>query len=173
MQVVTSREGGLFPGPREIEMSCSCPDWAGMCKHVAAVLYGVGTRLDEQPQLLFKLRQVDHMELIAEAGNVLSNVGANAASADATIAAGDLADVFGIDIEAPTAPAEPAKTKADGAKAAGKKPPVRKPRILHKTSPEAPAKPLRSTHKGGPRKAAAKTRVSLGNSARRKAKERS
>ncbi|PKN04802.1 MAG: hypothetical protein CVU74_05075, partial [Deltaproteobacteria bacterium HGW-Deltaproteobacteria-9] len=50
---------GLFPAPRDIQLDCSCPDWATMCKHVAAVLYGVGARLDAQPELLFTLRQVD------------------------------------------------------------------------------------------------------------------
>jgi uncharacterized Zn finger protein len=50
---------GLFPSPAEIKLSCSCPDWADMCKHVAAALYGVGARLDEQPELLFVLRNVD------------------------------------------------------------------------------------------------------------------
>src|SRR5215208_688935 len=69
MEVVTRRDGGLFPEPKEIELSCSCPDWADMCKHVAATLYGVGARLDEQPELLFRLRQVDHLELIAQAGD--------------------------------------------------------------------------------------------------------
>jgi len=68
MSVVTSRDCGLFLSPADIEMSCSCPDWAAMCKHVAATLYGVGNRLDREPQLLFKLRQVDHLELIAQAG---------------------------------------------------------------------------------------------------------
>ena len=63
------REGaGLFPAPKEIELSCSCPDWADMCKHVAAVLYGVGARLDHNPALLFKLRGVDENELLASAG---------------------------------------------------------------------------------------------------------
>jgi hypothetical protein len=50
---------GLFPSPKDIVFTCSCPDWASMCKHVAAVLYGIGARLDRQPQLLFKLRNVD------------------------------------------------------------------------------------------------------------------
>jgi uncharacterized Zn finger protein len=60
------REGdGLFPSPGEINLSCSCPDWADMCKHVAAVLYGVGARLDEMPRLLFVLRDVDENELLA------------------------------------------------------------------------------------------------------------
>ena len=67
MEVVTQRGEGLFPKPAEIEMKCSCPDWAGMCKHVAAVMYGIGARLDEKPELLFLLRKVDHLELIAGA----------------------------------------------------------------------------------------------------------
>src|SRR4029434_4681919 len=63
------REGdALFPSPREIKLSCSCPDWADMCKHVAAVLYGVGARLDQMPRLLFVLRGVDENELIGRAG---------------------------------------------------------------------------------------------------------
>ena len=67
MEVVTRRGEGLFPKPAEIKMKCSCPDWAGMCKHVAAVMYGVGARLDDQPELLFLLREIDHLELIADA----------------------------------------------------------------------------------------------------------
>jgi uncharacterized Zn finger protein len=63
------REGdGLFPSPEEITFSCSCPDWADMCKHVAAALYGVGARLDEKPDLLFVLRGVNENELLADAG---------------------------------------------------------------------------------------------------------
>ena len=65
----TCRHGtGLFPSPDEIRLSCSCPDWASMCKHVAAVLYGIGARLDERPELLFKLRAVNEQDLIAKAG---------------------------------------------------------------------------------------------------------
>src|SRR6266567_3969458 len=89
MEIVTGRESGLFPAPKEIEMACSCPDWAGMCKHVAATLYGVGSRLDYQPELLFKLRGVDHMELIAQAGSSVIKPGAGQKK---TIAANDLAD---------------------------------------------------------------------------------
>ena len=64
MAVVTDQRRGLFPQPDEITMRCSCPDWAVMCKHVAAVLFGVGARLDQAPELLFRLRGVDHEELV-------------------------------------------------------------------------------------------------------------
>lgn len=52
-------DGGLFPTPKEIGFTCSCPDWALMCKHVAAALYGIGARLDEQPALFFELRGIE------------------------------------------------------------------------------------------------------------------
>ena len=52
-------QGGLFPQPREISFNCSCPDWAMMCKHVAATLYAIGTRLDEEPLLFFTLRGIE------------------------------------------------------------------------------------------------------------------
>src|SRR6202043_2606152 len=72
MERVCRQKTGLFPSPDEIKLSCSCPDWAGMCKHVAAVLYGVGARLDEKPALLFALRGVDENQLLANAGRELS-----------------------------------------------------------------------------------------------------
>jgi len=58
------QKDGLFPEPREISFSCSCPDWALMCKHVAAVLYGIGARFDEDPLLFFELRGIDVSRLI-------------------------------------------------------------------------------------------------------------
>ena len=64
LAIVTDKKEGLFPSPKEIQLDCSCPDWADMCKHVAATLYGVGTLLDKSPELFFKLRGVDHLELI-------------------------------------------------------------------------------------------------------------
>jgi len=67
MGIITDRERGLFPAPAEIKLECSCPDWASMCKHVAAVLYGVGARLDNDPELLFRLRHVDPQELCVPA----------------------------------------------------------------------------------------------------------
>jgi uncharacterized Zn finger protein len=98
MEVVTRSHSGLFPAPKEIEMSCSCPDWAGMCKHIAATLYGVGSRLDHEPELFFKLRQVDHLELIAQAGDLEARP---KSTGGRRIATDQLADVFGIELEAP------------------------------------------------------------------------
>ncbi|WP_459213534.1 SWIM zinc finger family protein, partial [Paraburkholderia aspalathi] len=63
---------GLFPAPKDIKFGCDCMDWASMCKHVAAVLYGVGARLDQQPELLFKLRGVDPADLVNSTGTGLS-----------------------------------------------------------------------------------------------------
>jgi uncharacterized Zn finger protein len=101
MAIVTESRSGLFPAPHEIEMSCSCPDWAGMCKHLAATLYGVGNRLDCQPELLFTLRQVDQMELIAQAGRPIITP---APSRRKSIAVADLVDVFGIEFDESLAP---------------------------------------------------------------------
>ena len=98
MDLVTQHGGGLFPKPAEIKMKCSCPDWAGMCKHVAAVMYGVGARLDDKPELLFLLRKVDHLELIAGAVDGAPVADAGKSRGKKTIAAGDLADVFGIEM---------------------------------------------------------------------------
>ena len=67
MQIVTRPEKGLFPTPKEIDLDCSCPDWADLCKHVAASLYGVGAKLDQNPALLFLLRGVDPADLISKA----------------------------------------------------------------------------------------------------------
>ena len=88
---------GLFPSPKEIEFRCSCPDWAAMCKHVAAVFYGVGARLDQQPELLFTLRCVDAKDLVARAGVGLpmTKKGPTAAR---VLADSKLAEVFGIEL---------------------------------------------------------------------------
>ncbi|MGV1100483.1 SWIM zinc finger family protein [Thiovibrio sp. JS02] len=92
---------GLFPTPREISFECTCPDWASMCKHVAAALYGVGARLDEDPLLFFTLRQADTEELVARA--VQEKTGDLLARADKkssrVIDDADLSGLFGIDMD--------------------------------------------------------------------------
>ncbi len=92
------RQGtGLFPSPEEIQFSCSCPDWASMCKHVAAVLYGIGARLDQQPELLFKLHKVDEKELIAKAGQGLP-LGGKAPAPEKALGSEDLSAIFGLEM---------------------------------------------------------------------------
>lgn len=77
MTRLCQEKNGLFPRPAEIKFKCSCPDWASMCKHVAAVLYGIGARLDAKPELLFMLRKVDQQELIAKAGKGMARKSKN------------------------------------------------------------------------------------------------
>jgi uncharacterized Zn finger protein len=125
MERVTDRDRGLFPKPKEIAMRCSCPDYAGMCKHVAAVMYGIGNRLDSSPELLFVLRGVDHRELIEQA---IPSAPIKATSSAPTIAADDLGAIFDIEIgDAPVAKADtPVPTKPAARKAARKKTPAAK-----------------------------------------------
>ena len=94
MGVVTDRDRGLFPKPGEIKLDCSCPDWATMCKHVASVLYGVGSRLDDRPESLFLLRGVDTAELIATEMALPGD-----AASDDALADDALAGIFGIDLD--------------------------------------------------------------------------
>jgi uncharacterized Zn finger protein len=117
MDRVCQEGDGLFPSPDEIELSCSCPDWAGMCKHVAAALYGVGARLDEKPQLLFVLRGVNENDLLAGAGQDLSLAKAAPAAAK-VLDDSDVAALFGLEMaetaktETPIAPKQRQSTKA-------------------------------------------------------------
>jgi uncharacterized Zn finger protein len=105
MTRICQERTGLFPSPAEIEFTCSCPDWASMCKHVAAVLYGIGARLDEKPDLLFALRKVDQQDLISEAGKGLAQTGTGP-KAGKVLDTDDLSEMFGIEM------AQPAKRRA-------------------------------------------------------------
>ncbi len=96
MERITRPGTGLFPSPKEISFSCSCPDSAALCKHVAATLYGIGARLDAEPELLFGLRKVDAKELIAHAGEGAAPV-QKLPDAGRILDSSKLADVFGID----------------------------------------------------------------------------
>lgn len=130
---LTTRGTGLFPSPSEIKLDCSCPDWADMCKHVAAVLYGVGARLDEDPELFFTLRGVEIEELITAAST--SATAPASAPTDAALAGADLTEIFGVEIESlPAAPigATPPAPAKRGSRARKKSPPATKGRVAAK-----------------------------------------
>jgi uncharacterized Zn finger protein len=114
MELVTHPSQGLFPKPHEIEIQCSCPDSAGMCKHVAAVMYGIGNRLDSSPELLFALRAVDHLALIEQKFSAPTPAASRSAP---MIATADLGAIFDIEIgDTPIAEAGAKIQKASGAR---------------------------------------------------------
>jgi uncharacterized Zn finger protein len=157
------RQGiGLFPKPSEITFSCSCPDYASMCKHVAAALLGVGTRLDARPELLFRLRGVDENDLVADIGSALPMTKQGPA-AGRVLEADDMAALFGLDMgdaEAPAAvivPEEPA--------AVIKRPQARKRAApaKKKSTAKTPATPVApAPAKAGTPKKASTSRSSVG-----------
>jgi len=126
MEIVTRKRDGLFPSPREISLSCSCPDWATMCKHVAATLYGIGARLDHVPELLFTLRCVDPAELMEVA--VDQPLPGGKSRRGRVLEAEELSAVFGVDID---------MGKASAKKTAAKK---KKKKKKSKTTKKASAK---------------------------------
>jgi uncharacterized Zn finger protein len=155
------REGdGLFPAPKDIKLSCSCPDWASMCKHVAAALYGVGARLDSKPELLFVLRGVDQNDLLSAGPETTL---AAAPAARKVLDDGDVAALFGLEMADATgagaaapvpssAPVRPRRSPAAKASAVsrgrkGAEQPV-KATDTGKASPPAPAKSKARTAAG-------------------------
>lgn len=117
MEMVSRPAEGLFPAPGEIALDCSCPDWAAMCKHAAAALYGIGARFDHAPEQLFRLRGVSAEDLVGAAVEAASE-----ASEGGALASDDLSALFGVEIEmdTPALPSAPRK-KAVRKKAARKK----------------------------------------------------
>jgi len=126
MELLTSTRTGLFPSAGEMQMTCDCPDSSRCCKHLAAVIYAIGAKLDHQPELLFVLRGVDHQELVAHATSAenldreLSSRGSSELQTD------DLGQLFGIDLAAGTdfttqIQATPPMTEAAPRRKAGKK----------------------------------------------------
>jgi len=152
-EVFTARARGLFPSPQEIGFNCSCPDWADMCKHVAATLYGIGTRLDDDAGLFFKLRKIKIDDLIQETLKDQSYklLDKAAKMGPAKIAESDLSGLFGIDMEetmdldlpkTPKTVAGAGKTshqaaKQSKAKTAKRKPAIRTP-VKKKASQQSP-----------------------------------
>ena len=127
VDVFMQRDAGLFPSPKEIDFDCSCPDWASMCKHVAAALYGIGARLDEDPSLFFTLRGVDTGDLISRTVSSKAESLLKKASRKSSriIEDSDLSAVFGIDLAGDVSSSQPAGGSAkeipaaDGVRKAG------------------------------------------------------
>jgi uncharacterized Zn finger protein len=120
MERICRENTGLFPAPKEIEFSCSCPDWAFMCKHIAAVLYGIGARLDRQPDLLFRLHKLDENELVRSAGTDLrlTKKGNNSVN---ILSSGDLSELFGLDFAKSSAPTVKLSARRPNMKKSAKK----------------------------------------------------
>jgi uncharacterized Zn finger protein len=150
MSILTRRDTGLFPSPAEIQLKCSCPDWATLCKHVAAVLYGVGARLDQSPELLFLLRSVNHEELITQAATA-THLSTQAATAGSELDESEISGVFGIELDTqPVPPPASAKVSSPAATAVSTSSPAK---------PKRPAKlKLKPTRARKP-KTASSTRI--------------
>ena len=136
MERLSLKDGGLFPQPKEIKLHCSCPDSAGMCKHIAATMYGVGHRLDSSPELLFQMRAVDHLELIGDAVSAKNLDRSLVSSGDNALANSDLGELFGIELDVGGSSAEvstdPSKkvvgtARKSGVKKVAKKKAIKKP----------------------------------------------
>jgi uncharacterized Zn finger protein len=148
MERICRQHTGLFPSPREVELSCTCPDWAAMCKHVAAVLYGIGARFDQQPELLFRLHEVNEQELIAKVGEELPLVKQGPAAAK-LLGHENLADIFGLDMAQSTG----AKAGMSG---------VRSPKPRSAKAPGVRKATAENVRKSKSRKAAVGSRKSRG-----------
>ncbi|MBF0141683.1 MAG: SWIM zinc finger family protein, partial [Magnetococcales bacterium] len=119
MERLCRQDNGLFPRPKEIKFSCSCPDYAYMCKHVAAVLYGVGSRLDERPELLFVLRDVNHNDLVAHVDTALP-ITSKEPKSGKLLESDDVSDLFGLDMEDDTVVGAEEKRSLPAKKTKGK-----------------------------------------------------
>ncbi len=133
MEVVSRPGEGLFPSPSEIHLSCSCPDWAEMCKHVAASLYGVGARLDHEPEMLFTLRGVDPAEMIDKA--IVTGTAPRKKARGRVLETDNLAAIFGVDIDFDEGALKPAKAKPKPAKAKPKPVNAKSKRVKAKRKP--------------------------------------
>ena len=163
MEVVTRKGEGLFPAPQDISLRCSCPDWATMCKHVAAVLYGVGARLDHEPEMLFTLRGVEPAELIAAA--VTDVPMTRKSGRRRLLKTDDMSSVFGIDLNMGAA--------LDGEKASRrtrrrqKLPTKKATETRAAAAPKRPGSRTKATKKPGSRAKAAKKSASAKSAGRK------
>jgi len=162
-EIFTAHGKGLFPSPKEIDFDCSCPDWASMCKHVAATLYGIGARLDHEPNLFFLLRKIEIGDLISETiRDKTEELLTRAKRKSLRIIEGqDLSSVFGIELD--SAPGFRKKidvkvaNKAEALKKAKATAKIRKTpanKLVHESENLAAKKAARKTKKGATKKTA-------------------
>ena len=161
MEIVTRKGEGLFPSPREITLNCSCPDWATMCKHVAATLYGVGARLDHSPDLLFTLRGLDPTEMVEAA--IDHQKASGKTRKGRVLDTDELSSVFGVDIamdggKSPDEVSAPTKPLIKTRRTAK----VRKPSSSSATKKKTTSKPA-------PRKSAASKKSAIKKNTTKKA----
>ena len=130
---LTDAKEGMLPNPRELEFQCSCPDYATMCKHIAATLYGVGHLLDTEPELFFRMRGVDQSELVSKAMTGKTKADAIGLNQKSDLASEDLNEIFGIEL---------ATTQQDSKEEARTKPnrPGNKAAAINKAKPKADPK---------------------------------
>ena len=168
MERLCRQDTGLFPKPSEIAFDCSCADFASMCKHVAAALYGIGARLDQKPELLFRLRAVNENDLVANLDTGLSLSKQRPAAAK-VLKEKDVAELFGLDMEggedlleadvgASAQPKRVAKSKSSGSVAS-------KRRKLKKESVKKP--PSRRDEDGSTRRVEQTNKLGAGAAKRR------
>lgn len=170
MAILTARDTGLFPQPRQIKLACSCPDRATMCKHVAATLYGVGARLDREPELLFRLRGADPTALVATVAKGAVVKGRAVVAKERILEDADLGSVFGIELDdAPssTGPAPSAKRATQGKVVASKRSkrpaaPEKAAASAKRTSPSASKAPAKRARKAPSKPETAKARTLRG-----------
>ena len=119
-------ELGLFPTKDDLIYTCDCPDSCGgliygsnwnsakeicevdpnnamLCKHVAAVLYSVGSILDKEPLIIFQLRGINvtkyiSEEIVAQTNNLLVGL-YQRKEEERVIDKSLISDVFGIDFD--------------------------------------------------------------------------
>ncbi len=154
--IFTEKDKGLFPSPNEITFSCSCPDWASMCKHVAATLYGIGARLDHDPGLFFTLRNVAVADLVSQTIHDQAEelLKPTKRKSERIMETADLSAVFGIDLADTTVEAKedhakpekkPLRAKTQKAPAAQAK--RKAQRVAAKAKPAPKSKPVRKPSK--------------------------
>jgi uncharacterized Zn finger protein len=139
MSVITGKSDGLFPSPKEIKFSCSCPDYATVCKHVAATLYGIGVQFDDKPDLFFLLRGINPQDLITEASSSLAS---QTTKTEDEFSSEDISNLFGIEVDHSLGvAAKKAGTRRKAKKTSPKQ--VKKKIVERKLNKKALRKPLK------------------------------